>query len=309
MELRNIDIILSDYFAYLQGEKQLAPTTIEGYMSAVRNWYLRADRTPEQMLLPGDWTWTGVDKRSLEIYLRHFREERGWKDDSIRFQASALRSFFQFLRERGHIPRNPARSLMPTRAPKILPVPQGEESAVRKLFAHRGSDLATSRLLAVLELIYGGGLRPAQAYRTTGLHLRPRQPMATVETERGSVEIPISDAGRLRLTRYMALCEEVPMPPGARRPFWCDGQGRALPPATLARHVAKAMEQAGLSGGASTLRILSARHFKERGGDIRSLKRFLGLKRLDALERYAGPDFKEMAEQFRRFHPRGDNPD
>ena len=306
MELRNFKVIFNDYSAYLQGEKRLAPTTVDGYMAAVRNWYLRAEGKWEQMLLPQDWEWHLVDKRSLEMYLRHFQEERGWKEESVRFHASALRSFFQFLRERGHIQRNPARSLMPARRAKALLPPEGEESAVRKLFAQRGSTLAHARLLAVLELIYGGGLRPSQAYLVTAVRLEPSQAEATVETVRSTLAVPISTAGKRRINRYLALRDEVPMPPGVDRPFWCDGHGRSVPPATLARHVGKAMEKAGLTGGASTLRKLSARHFKERGGDIRSLKRFLGVKRMDALERYPGPDFKDLAEQFRRFHPRKD---
>jgi len=306
MKHRHVESILSDYSAYLQGEKRLAPLTVEGYLAAIGNWYRFALGNAGRLLLPKDWDWPDVDKRSLEIYLRHFREERGWKDDSIRVQASALRSFFRFLRERGQIKKSPARALMPPRPPTQLVAPEGDESAVRKLFARRASSLGSARLLAVMELIYGAGLRPAQVYRTTGIQFDKAQ--AKVETGDGSVEVLVSRAGQQRLTRYLALREEVPMPPGVAPPFWCDGHGREVPPATLGRNVAKAMEQAGLKGTASTLRILSARHFKERGGDVRSIKRFLGLKRMDALERYASPDFKELADQFRRFHPRGGKP-
>ena len=309
METHNFQSIITEYDAYLQGEKRIARTTREGYLSVVRSWYQAVAANPAGFLLPPDWEWPQVDKRALEIYIRHFREIRGWKDVSIRFQASALRGFFQFLRDRGHIDRNPVRSLMPPRVAVALKAPEGDEVAVRKLFARRAGTMGDARLLAVLELIYGGGLKPAHAYRVANITIRKEEGLALVELESGggleSMEVPVSPAGRRRLTRYLAFREEIPTLPSQAAPFWIDSRGRALLPATLARHVAKAMEAVQLTGGGSALRQLAAKHFKARGGDIRSIKRFLGLKRLDALRRYEAPDYKEMADQFRRFHPRG----
>ena len=316
MEIRNFQSIITDYEKYLQGEKGIAPSTREGYLGALRNWYLMASTKPDKLLLPDDWEWPQVDKRSLEIYLNHFRQERGWKDESIRFQASSIRAFFQYLRERGIVQRNPARSVMPPRKVERLQVPEGEEALVRQMFAQRSNTLATARLLAVLELIYGCGLKPAHAYRVSEIQMDTKSGKAQIvlraleidDKPPPPMEVPLSAPGRRRLAKYLALREEYPLPPGITRPFWSDQQGREVQPPALARHVGKAMEKVGLVGGGSMLRKLSAKHFKERGGDMRSLKQFLGFKRMEGLDRYSDPNFKDMAEQFRRFHPRGGKP-
>jgi site-specific recombinase XerD len=65
------------------------------------------------------------------------------------------------------------------------------------------------------------------------------------------------------------------------------------------------MEAEGLTGGPSVLRLLAARHFSERGGDVRSVQQLLQARRLGQLDRFVPePDLKTLTAQFRRAHPR-----
>jgi integrase/recombinase XerC len=299
--------VLNEYSDYLQAEKGMAEASRTSYLKAVHDCVsLLRGRAGEFFLAP-DWDWPQLDKRALEMYFLHLGEGRGWKLSSVRQQASALRSFFRFLLERGHIERNPLKSYYPPGPREVGSVPEGEEEAVRRLFEGSGGTLAATRLPAVLELIYGAGLRPSAVYAVSGIRLDKAQGLAHIAGAAETQQAPLSPAGMARLETYLAL--RATAVKGSRlKPFWTDERGRPVSPARLARAVGQAMESVGLAGAGRVLRQLGARHFRERGGDVRSLKRFLGAKRLGKLDRYGGPDFQDVAAQFRRFHPRGEEP-
>ena len=300
--------VLNEYSEYLQAEKGMSPSTCRSYLKAAQGCLALLRARPVDFLLQSDWDWPELDKRALEMYFRHLREGRGWKLSSVRQQASAIRCLFHFLLEKGHIERNPLKSYYPPGVTEPRVLPEGEEEAVRSLFDQPAANLRSARLLAALEVIYGCGLRPSAAYGIRSLKLRRAAGMAQIESGEITLEVPLSPAGMERLEAYQqrrAMVFKGSRLKGSRlRPFWVDDRGGAVSHARLARAVKQAMEAAGLSGGGRILRQLGARHFRERGGDVRSLKRFLGAKRLGTLDVYGSPDFNDISAQFRRFHPR-----
>ena len=128
------EAIVSEYVSYLQDEKGMAEPTCRGYQTAVTSLLAVARAHPRRLYLPKEWQLAHLDKRALEIYLNHLREERGWAPSTVALQASALRSFFAFLQSRGHVERNPARHLLPKLPPRNDTPPEGEEATVRRLF-------------------------------------------------------------------------------------------------------------------------------------------------------------------------------
>lgn len=312
MESQHYGTVLNEYSAHLQAEKGMAAATRESYLKAVGNCFALVMARPGDFLLPEGWGWGDLDKRAIEMYLHHLRERRGWKPGSVRQQLSALKVFFRFLQQRGYIARTPIKTLAPPPAPPVADPPQGEQQAVAGLFAAAPANLAQARSQAVAELIYGGGLRPSAAYRIRRLTLNKSGGTVRFQSgtagEETSGEAPLSTAGLARMEAYLARRKEV-LPAKGPRPFWVGERGAAAGPGQLARALRKAMEAAGLDGGGRALRQLSALHFRQRGGDVRSLQTFLKAKRLGRLDRYAAPDYQQVAKAFRRLHPRADPPD
>ena len=314
MKQETLSSILSEYAGFLQAEKGMVSGSLNTYVSAARGLLAVLRHRPESLLVKADWEWRHLDRRAVEMHLNTLALARGWSANTLALQATALRSFFRFLERQGHLDRNPARSLKPTLPPRRLEVPEGEEEAVVRLFAQAPDTLDGARLNLLLELFYGGLLRSSVVY-----HIRAITPPGTegavqVRTPRETLEVPLSPDGMERLHRYLEFCRplypERPAKKGrAALPFWIDGNGRACSPARMAREVKQAMEKAGLTGGGTQLRLLAARHFRERGGDIRSLRRLMRAKRLGDLDRYGQTDFKTVARQLRRIHPRQEDRD
>ena len=303
MEQNQIQPVLSEYFTFLQAEKGLAPATQTGYLRAVEGFLGQCAAQPQALFLPPGWGWEQLDKRAVEIYLRHLADVRDWRPATVRNQAGALRAFFHFLHYRGRIQRNPARNLTPGGPSPRTDPPEGEEQAVLRLLEAAPDSLATARRVAVMELIYGGGLRPSEAYLVRRVRLLSGGKVTLGIGERKERSVELSEAGRARLAAYLEQRGRV-VKKGARRPYWVNERGQPVGPGTLARNVRRAMEEGGLPGGGKALRQLSARHFRERGGDLRSLKQLLGAKRLSGLDWFSPPDVRAVYAQFRRIHPR-----
>ncbi len=310
-----LTLLISEYAARLQEEKRLAEASRRSYLGAARSLLTFSSREPERLALPADWTLEHLDKRTLELYLNHLRRERGWRESSLAQHASTLRAFFSYLHDRGLIERNPLRSLHP-RAPRATgPLPDGEEGAVQTLLDSAPETLAGARLRLLVELIYGAALRPSHAYAVQSLQAEAEPTGGDgVESSggRGALEVawqertqslPVSEAGLERARRYLELRGEA----AANRPeapFWVDHRGGGCSPGRLSRELARAMERAGLPGKPSELRQLAARHFRERGGDTRSLQALLGARRLGSLDRYGPTRMQDIVRQFRKAHPR-----
>jgi site-specific recombinase XerC len=304
MDQTTLTTIVSEYAAHLQAEKGLAAVTQEGYLAAVRAFLGRAAADPASLYLPAEWDLASLDKRALELHLNALRDRHGWKPESIAQQASALHAFFRYLQERRYIPHDPGRSLRPRLAEGPPRPPEGEEVAVLRLLARPGDTLESTRLLGLVELLYGAGLRPVQAYAITALTLDERDHSLTAEVPDAVLHAVVSEAGFARLLGYLTQRRQVAGNDGAA-PFWIDRRGRACTPGRLARQIKQAMEAEGLAGGPAVLRQLAARHFAERGGDLRSLQRLLRTKRLGQLDRFQ-PDapFRDLVAQFHKAHPR-----
>jgi len=299
--------IINEYTRYLQAEKGAAAATRQGYRRAVTAFLALCAARPEALLLPPEWTLERIDKRAVEVYLNYLRRERGWRPASIARQVTALRSFFTFLQRQGHVARNPLRTLQPDVPPGETAPPLGDESAVLRLFDAVPATLAQARLLALLELGYGLALRPSQIYLVRGMSVDLRRGVVRIELAEEMLALQATPGGLRRLRDYVQRRRRS-VKGRAGAPFWVDERGRAVKPASLARAAAEAMTAVGLSGGLRHLRQLAARHFRERGGDVRSLQRLLRAKRLGRLDRYEPPSARDVVALFRLAHPRARKP-
>lgn len=294
---------ITEFEKYLQEEKRVSTSTCLSYTNSVKGFLRVCVGTPAALFLPKDWEWKSLDKRALEVYLNHLRDDRGCKPTTLALHASALRAYFYFLQQRGELEHNPARSLLPRVDRKTPQKPEGDEEAVFRLFDRSVRGVNDARFLLLVELIYGGGLRVTPVAKTHTLSVDTQNNVVHLETPQEKLTIPMGESGMRRVEAYLTLREGV-VGGAENAPFWVDSLGRSCSPAKLSREIRQGMERVGLDGGAPQLRQLSAKHFKERGGDTRSVQKLMGVKRLGSLDRYAPPTYQDIAKQVRRIHPR-----
>ncbi len=257
--------------------------------------------------LGGHWG-EAVDRASLAKVsaadLRAFlslRRGEGLGNASAARELSAVRGFLAFAVGEGVTPR-----LKGPRVKKGVPRPISPDEAVA-LAEDVGDDAGEpwigARDLAVLLLLYGAGLRVAEALGLTGAAL-PLGATLSVTGKRDKTRIvPLLPQVRDAVEAYVALC-----PYGTVRDaqLFRGAKGGPLSPRLVRRAVQAARVRLGLPDRTTphALRHSFATHLLGRGADLRALQELLGHASLSSTQIYTQVDAAHLLDVYRNAHPR-----
>ena len=224
-------------------------------------------------------------------------------------KSSALRQFYGFLLDEGLRADDPSPALPRPAArrplPKIL-----SHAEVEALFARAEAEAESGkaenlRLLTLLELLYGSGLRASEA---VGLPLAavPRDAPFLTVTGKGSQQrmVPISKRAREALSRWLAL-----RPPGGRYLF--PSRGKHLSRIRLFQLLKELAARAGIYParvGPHVLRHAFATHLLEGGADLRMLQTLLGHADIATTQIYTHVDAARLVALVNERHPLANRP-
>lgn len=240
----------------------------------------------------------------LRAFLGRRRSE-GIGNSSAARELSAVRGFLAFAaRQEGREAALP-RIRGPKRA-RSVPRPISPDEAVA--LAEQAGEQATepwiqARDLAVLLLLYGSGLRVAEALGLTGAAL-PLGETIRVTGKRNKIRIvPLLPPVREAIEQYLALC---PYSAGRDDPLFRGARGGPLRGEIVRRAVRRARVVLGLSERTTphALRHSFATHLLGRGADLRSLQELLGHASLSSTQIYTAVDAAHLMDVYRNAHPR-----
>jgi integrase/recombinase XerD len=230
-----------------------------------------------------------------------------WADlapSSVARKSSALRQFYGFLVDEGLREDDPSAALLrpATRRPlpKIL-----SHSQVEALFARAELEAAAEsppavRMLALLELLYGSGLRATELV-SLPLSSVPRDaPLLTV-TGKGGVArmVPVSGAARDALSRWLAL-----RAPG--KYLFPSRGGKHLTRVRLFQLIKELAARADIPPekvSPHVLRHAFATHLLEGGADLRVLQTLLGHADIATTQIYTHVDSARLVALVNERHP------
>jgi integrase/recombinase XerC len=241
------------------------------------------------------------------VDLRAFLAERrasGLGPSSAAREMSAVRAFLTFAAEdAGNIPQLPR-----TRAPKrsrTLPRPASpaDAMALAEDAGAAGGDWVGARDMAILLLLYGSGLRVAEAMSLTAAVL-PMGRTLRVTGKRGKTRVvPVVDAVREAIDAYAKAC---PWPLYGASPLFVGVRGGLLNGDLVRRAVRGARHRLGLPDSLTphALRHSFATHLLAGGADLRSLQELLGHASLSSTQIYTQVDAAQLLDIYRSAHPR-----
>jgi integrase/recombinase XerC len=245
-----------------------------------------------------------VSATDLRAFLAD-RRGNGLGASSAARELSGVRAFLAYAAEQqGRDPRLP-RTRGPKR-PRTLPRPAAPEEALE--LAENAADAASApwigaRDLAVLLLLYGAGLRVAEALSLTGAALPIGQTLRVTGKRSKTRVVPIVPAVREAIDDYVRQC---PYPIGGESPLFLGARGGPLNPDLVRRAVAAARRRLGLPETLTphALRHSFATHLLARGADLRSLQELLGHASLSSTQIYTAVDAARLLDVYRHAHPR-----
>lgn len=221
---------------------------------------------------------------------------------------SALRRFFAFLVAEGIRPDDPTGRLETVRGPRPLPrVPGRQEVAALLAEADRRVAVDPSprhlRDRALVELLYGSGLRASEVLSLGRFDLRPGEPVAVIRGKGGRERMIALTPAALDAVRAWA----AHVPRDSRWLF--PSRRRHLSRMALHRIVKDLAAAAGLDPArihTHALRHAFATHMLEGGADLRSLQALLGHADISTTERYTHVATTHLVRTVARHHPLAD---
>lgn len=293
------DTLVDRYLGHLAAERRLSPHTLAAYgrdLAALVRFLEREGVVDPAAVLPGHL----VNFLAAE-------QRRGLAARSRARALAAVRGFFRFLVGEDLLAADPSREIRRPRLGRRLPGSLGRE-AVEKLLAPVADDVLVARDVAMIELMYGSGLRVSEAVNLAVNQVRLEAGYVTV-VGKGRKErvVPIGRHARERILAYLRdvrpqilgrrlsayLFVTRSGKPMTRQAFW----------ARLRRRAVQAEVRERLSP--HTLRHAFATHLVEGGADLRAVQLMLGHADIATTEVYTHVARERLREVHRKFHPRG----
>jgi integrase/recombinase XerC len=287
---------------YLQHDRRRSAHTVRAYVATAHRLirflgeHLGSEVNEPQLdkLTPAD----------LRAFLARRRME-GLGAASAARELSGVRAFLKYAAEQGGRHGTLPRTRAPKR-PRTLPRPAAPDDAMA--LAQDAADAASApwigaRDLAILLLLYGAGLRVAEALSLTGRAL-PIGTTLRVTGKRSKTRIvPIVPAVREAIEAYASLC---PYPVPGDAPLFVGARGGPLNPDLVRRSVAAARRRLGLPDSLTphALRHSFATHLLARGVDLRALQELLGHASLSSTQIYTAVDAARLLDVYLHAHPR-----
>ena len=318
----------SAFLAWMEFQKGASTATVEAYAMDILEFehYLRLqDMT---LAKPKD-----ISRQSVQGFSAYLFHE-GISRTSTARKLSALRSLFRYLMRTHKIDADPCAGVrnprQDQRHPAMLNVDQMFDllSDQQALPGESGKETSEDvpmkgvwttdegesvppeqalhcRDMALLELLYGSGLRISEALGLdVGDILRGTSQVRVMG--KGSKErvVPLSDTCITALSRWLAVRACVPPQPGEKALF-LGRRGARLDRRQAARILSVQAELAGIPQHVSPhdLRHSFATHLLEGGADLRAVQELLGHSRISTTQRYTHLDLNALTRIYDAAHP------
>ena len=231
---------------------------------------------------------------------------RGLSRATLARRTAAVRSFFRHLQRQGITKTNPMAALRSPRREQKLPVFLTVRDVERLLEASTADSWIARRDVAIIETLYGGGLRVGELAALNVGDVNPADGMLLVRGK-GKKE-RIVPAGRCALAAIREY-RSAPGGPGHRDQdalFVSDRSGRRLTTRSIRRILTKCVRKASLDPRISphSLRHSFATHMLTNGADLRAVQELLGHENLSTTQVYTHLSHEHLQEVYASAHPR-----
>jgi len=290
--------------SHLRLEKSLSPKTIEAYLSDIKNFahFLSPDeeKIDEQLL-------KNASLKDFQNYIHHLYDDK-IKTSSQARAISSLKAFYNFLQYEKIIEQNPTALLEAPKIGRILPAVLSVSEIEYILAAVNLSSAEGHRNKAIIEVLYGCGLRVSEL-----IHLKLSQLFFNESFIRiigkGDKErlVPIGETAQNAVIHYIdGGRSKLKIKKGMEDFLFLNRRGSKLTREMIFMMVKELAQIAGIQKSISphTFRHSFATHLIEGGADLRAVQEMLGHTSITTTEIYTHLDTDYIRSAIAQFHPR-----
>jgi integrase/recombinase XerD len=302
------EALVLDFLAYLEFERGLSRNTLEAYRTDLLQYGV--------FLTARGKSATDAERGDVADFLADLATGRpngeGEKHPpcspaTINRKTAALRSFYRHLRREELVSEDPTATLSPPAKSRKLPQVLSYAEVNRLLDSASGADPIQLRDRALLEVMYGCGLRASEAVglEVTDLDLRRGfvRPHGKGSKER---MVPVGREAASAVTRYLRSGRPELVGTKPEGKLFVNFRGGPLTRQGLYKIIQRHAKAAGLEGKMSphTLRHTFATHLLSGGCDLRSVQEMLGHADVSTTQLYTHLSGERIKEVYFKAHPR-----
>jgi len=250
-----------------------------------------------------------IDHVFVRYFLNHLYEKK-LKKTSVARKLACLRTFFRFMVREGRLKTNPAELISAPRVPKRLPSYLTEDEVSTVIETTGGSSFKELRDRAILEFLYGSGLRIGELVGLNDDSVDMSQQLVRVFGKGKKQRIvPFGEHAARALRCYLEERDRT----GYRRPddngdvpLFVGVRGGRIAVTTIQHMVEKTRLRlpSGRRLSPHTLRHTFATHLLERGADLRAIQELLGHESLGTTQKYTHVSLEHLRAEYEKAHPK-----
>lgn len=293
--------LLREYHTWLRLERGYSPNTIEGYEMDLDKLRAYAKENGLDMVK--------MEYEQLEAFI--FDAFKTVRSEATQARILAgIHSWFRFLLYKDYIEQDPSELIEGPRKSKHLPTVLTVEEINRMMSAIDLSSNEGHRNRAMMEMLYGSGLRVSELVGLQLSHIYLDEHYMLIQGK-GSKQrlVPISPVAEEWFGYWIQERSAWPLKPESKDIAFVNRYGRPMTRAMVFTIVRQLCANAGITKTVSphTLRHSFATHLLQNGADLRVIQQLLGHEDLATTEIYTHLEVTDLRKAILKYHPANKN--
>jgi integrase/recombinase XerD len=293
--MNNHKDIIKDFIYYLQAERELSSNTINAYKRDILSFL---DEFNKEL--------NNITRDDILNYISKLHNLK-YSTSSIARKLSSLRMFFRFHVSEGLISESPISNIESPRLKRKLPAVLSVSEVNRLIESVNGNSALSIRDRAILELMYGCGLRISELLKLYIEDLFLKEDFIRVKGK-GSKEriVPLGSKAKDAIMDYLNDSRAI-LDKKLSTNLFLNKNGNKLSRVGIWKNLRKYVLLSGIKKNVTphTLRHSFATHLLERGASLRTVQILLGHSDISTTQIYTHIDRSYLRNIVSSYHPRG----
>ena len=291
--------LVKDFVRGIWLERGLSQNTQSAYTRDLNQWACWLNERNQNL--------EQVDAQDIQGYLA-WRLSEAFKTSSTSRQLSCIRSFYRYLLREGVIDADPTLNIANPKRGRPLPKSVSESQVEALLAAPDVNDALGLRDRAMLELLYGSGLRISEliALQVGQIDLRAGLLQVVGKGDKERL-VPVGESCIDWLRLYQLKSRPLLLNQTNPDALFLSRRGQMMTRQTFWHRIKSYALSAGIQQDLSphTLRHAFATHLLNHGADLRAVQMLLGHANLSTTQIYTQIATHRLQQLHKEFHPRG----
>lgn len=289
---------VADYTCYLTEEKRAQANTVNSYvrdLNQFRTWLMSTGATDLRR----------VRKENVDAYMQYM-SSKGKSPATITRSAASIRSFYQYMLQRGAVRQNPAKAVAAVKVERKYPeILTGREV---ELFLEQPKcvDDKGFRDHAMLEMLYATGIRVSELISLNVEDVNLAAGFIRCVGRGKERIIPLYAAAVKALRDYLEFIRPRIIADKEEHALFVNMNGERMSRQGFWKIIKYYQEKAEIKKDITphTLRHSFAVHLLENGADLRSIQEMLGHADISSTQIYVNVVQKQLKDIYQKAHPR-----